>query len=182
MKELFNLHLDDRMIRILKIIQWDLLSIAAMVILLLLVRILTMGSMHPAQVSHSLTTFASSDPHFSYSSSDIKHYSYDSKRDIFNFADNRDTEQGPPQQIPFQQKQEFTREATPIFKYQGLITSGEKKITALVVNNSEYIVSEEDIIDHRYKLMKITSNALILYDMLERKNIEIKKTEAYDTQ
>ena len=174
MKIKSGIQIDERIIKIIKNVQWDIIFLLLSICLLILIKLLFSASMFPGSQSYSVKENADSDPNFSYNYLDSKHYPYEIKRDIFNFTVSPEpvSISKPQLQLTNEHMQE---KYSPRLIYQGLITFGDRRIAALASNNKEYIAFEGDIIDNKYRLVKITTDSLLFYDMVEKKNIEVKK-------
>ena len=171
-KHIFQI--DDRIMRIFKRVQWDLLGILIAFLSLVFIRLSYFGSIPPQEVYPLYTTNSANDPHFIYSKPDMKNYSYEIKRDIFNFAsplETKDIKISPPQHaaVPMQ------KEAIPDILYKGIIISGNKKIAAFTSYDKDYIAVEGDTIDNKYTLSKINPDSLMFFDINAKKYFEVKK-------
>jgi len=160
-------------IKYLHILKWDFAFIAIFIMILLSFHLYLTNEYIKLPNAASDKFDLSNSPYFSFEKKQNKNFNYDIKRDIFNFQNSRNLEG------LLLEKEENKNKLldNPFIIYNGMAKIGEEKVATFANEGKQYIAKEGEIVENKFKIIKIDKDHLLIIYLPTNKLIKIESSQ-----
>lgn len=154
-------------------LKWDFAFIIIFITILLSLHLYLMQEEIKVSNATSDKFDLSNSPYFSFGKKQIKNFSYDIKRDIFNFQNSKSSERV----LLDKEENKDKLLDSPFIIYNGMAKIGEEKVVTFSNEGKQYIAKEGEIVENKFKIIKANKDYLLIIYLPSNKLIKIESLQ-----